>query len=262
MKNPLAIGLLLLSTISPAIAQTFEGTIRVGLDIQIGTAEETAALENQTKAPLRLQVEKEKKLLEDPSLKPEERAEVEKIVKEHEELLNTPLLKTYTDAKIKGDHMMVIYRGGNKSRLYRNAGQYVFELSHKDKTYKAVAESQSKSWGKSPVLVKTDETETVLNYPCTKYVITSESKGQKSETTIWATPEITDVKWALPLDLAGEDPATLDQIKGTPLKIISVSAKLKTVTEVLSIERATLADEDFLLPPDYKEAVAKGKKKK
>jgi hypothetical protein len=263
MKKIFIPGLLLLCIHFSARSQTFEGTIRVGTDVQVGTAEETAKLEEMTKAPLRGLLEQERKRLEDPSLRSEDRAELEEKVKEHERLLSTPLLKTYADAKIKGKHAMVTYRGGKSSRLLRNSGEFIFDLSHEDKTYKVEPKDVTQSWGKSLVLVKTNETEKILDYDCIKYVVTSNDKGGKSETTIWASPDITDVDWPSPLGCAGEDTTVIAQIKGMPLKIVSVMEKSKITTEVLSISRVSYEEADFLIPPDYKDVTSvKGRKKK
>lgn len=111
-------------------------------------------------------------------------------------------------------------------------------------------------------LRKTLETETILGYPCTKYVSTVETRGMTINVELWVTDRLgTFVEIGASSGSGAQSPWSdaLSEAQGQmmdifPLRITTTSdnAKANLQIEVTSVEKKSLGDSLFEAPADWR----------
>jgi len=109
---------------------------------------------------------------------------------------------------------------------------------------------------KSPKITKTSETQKILGYTCTKYIIEQTGRdGKTVNTNYWATNEIKDVDLkALAKQQTGQGESVIfTEIDGVPLKMEMTMPDGKMTMECTQIKRESLPASTFVLPAGYSE---------
>ena len=270
--------LFLLSLVSMACyAQSFEGTVTWSMKYEI------------TDPAKKAEMEKSQKTMNDP-------ANQEKM-KKMQEQMNSPEMKAMMESnpqmKARMESAMKMMQGGdmgsmmpkgftietkdNNSLTKMNGGMmsmdmlYLREknqgymLDRTAKTYRVMSSNGNPGQKRDSVkhtVTKTTETMKILNYTCTKYVVTiTTEKGSTINQVFWTTTEIKglDMK-SLSRQRMGNSGQSryLEGIDGVPLRIEMGTEQMNMIMEVTEIKKETLPASDFVIPADFKETKGYG----
>ena len=130
-------------------------------------------------------------------------------------------------------------------------GKNTYMVKESEKTaYKMPADSDSEtSSTEKPKVVKTSETEVILGYTCTKYIVTTtDGSGEENIQHIWATTAI-----KLPSGMGEINGSSLvEGVEGFPLKTSSEIDEGIVMTMVVSkIDAGPVAQSVFEIPASY-----------
>ena len=168
--------------------------------------------------------------------------------------------KSYT-VKMKDGNSYTQIEGGAAAAagdiLYLKAMDKTYYIKKGAKTYSLAPKSKSTFSEDATVMVTpTTETAKILNYTCTKYIVTFTEAGKTRTLFIWATK---DLKQYSPgsFQISGISNASnmsaIRKIDGVPLKIELTEQGQTVILEVIELKSMTLPTIDFVLPADYKE---------
>lgn len=265
--------LMLLVLFAPAglRAQTFEGTIRWSMNMDITDPETKAQMaqaEKQMADPKTQEQMKEMQAkMNDPQMKkmmeqnPQMKAAMENAMKSMGGGggMNSMMPKGMS-MKMKGGSMLTLMEGGmtDGMEVLHPAGKPAVRINRKDQTYSPIPDGPPGGQPGNmspPTVTKTSETATVMGYNCTKYVVEMSQGGRTMTQNIWATTDIKDIDMktlARQRNSQGQ-PMFSDKIEGVPLKIEATMPQGKMVMEVKEIKREKLSDSDFAIPAGFKE---------
>ena len=270
--------LFLLSLVSMACyAQSFEGTVTWSMKYEI------------TDPAKKAEMEKSQKTMNDP-------ANQEKM-KKMQEQMNSPEMKAMMESnpqmKARMESAMKMMQGGdmgsmmskgftietkdNNSLTKMNGGMMSMDLLYlreknqgymldrTAKTYRVMSSSGNPGQKRDSVkhtVTKTTETMKILNYTCTKYIVTmTTEKGSTINQVFWTTTEIKglDMK-SLSRQRMGNSGQSmyLEGIDGVPLRIEMGTEQMNMIMEVTEIKKETLPASDFVIPADFKETKGYG----
>lgn len=268
MKKLLIAAFALISTIT--WAQTFEGTIKWSMKMEVTDPEMKAKMEaGQKKMNDPAQQEKMKKMQEqmnDPKMKammeanPALKAQMDKITKMSQggdgDMMSNMMPKGMT-VKIKGTSSLMTMDGGMMSGDILHTTDKTVRLDRENKTYSVMPSGNGNESfdGAKPTVTKTGETTKILGYTCTKYVVTMVERGKTMTTNLWATTEIKDIDLkAMAKQRMGRGQSMFyEGIDGMPLRIESSTPEGKMTMEVTDIKRQSFSASDFTIPSDYTE---------
>jgi hypothetical protein len=141
--------------------------------------------------------------------------------------------------------------------LYLKAMDKTYYIKKGAKTYSIAPKTKSTYSEDATVMVTpTTETTKILNYACTKYIVTFTEAGKSRTLFIWATK---DLKQYSPssFQISGlsnaSNTSAIRKIDGVPLKIEVTEEGQTVILEVIELKSISLPTTDFLLPADYKE---------
>ncbi|RAV98371.1 hypothetical protein [Pseudochryseolinea flava] len=254
--------LFLVSVSSSLYAQNFEGIVKVADRVQVGSAEETQAMEERVKGPLRKEIAKKKKKLNSKSLTPAQRASLAAEIKSQEETISLPLMSNIVEVCVKNRNFCLKFRNGTSANLMLDSASKVYDISHNRKTFQVDDTKPFSTFGNAPEVIKTSEMATFMNTSCVKYVVKSTDQEKKAVGTFWVAPDIKDVEWKYVLMFEDEDSTLFSQIVGLPLKVEVISGNVAFFKDVLSIERIAVADSNFEIPAGYQEILPTADTKK
>lgn len=265
------IALFLLASSYTCHAQHFEGTITWAVKYEI------------TDPARRAEMEKNQKAMSDP-------ANQEKMRKMQEQM-NTPEMKAMMDAnpqmKARMENAMKMMQGGDMGSimpsnfivktkglnslskmeggmmttetLYQGDKKQAYIINRGAKTYTVLkpdsAGSRRPDTTKHSV-VKTSETRKILNYTCTKYIVTIFSRDTINE-VFWTTTEIPglDMRNFSRQKMANTNQSLFyEGIAGVPLRLEMTTKQVNMIMEATAVTREALPDSDFTLPADFKES--------
>ena len=264
----LMIALLALAS-TTAWAQTFEGTIKWSMKMEVTDPEMKAKMaESQKKMNDPAQQEKMKKMQEqmnDPKMKammeanPALKAQMEKITKMSSgggDMMSNMMPKGMI-VRIKGTSSLMTMDGGMMSGDILHTADKTVRLDRENKTYSVMpaGNSNGQPEGAKPTVTKTGETTKIVGYTCTKYVVTMVEHGQTITTNLWATTEIKDIdiKAMAKQKMGREQSMFYEGVDGIPLRIESGTPQGKMTMEVTEIKRESLNAADFTIPSDFTE---------
>jgi hypothetical protein len=170
------------------------------------------------------------------------------------------LPKSYT-VKMKNGNSYTQVDGGALAAagdiLYLKATDKTYYIKKAAKTYSVAPKSKNTSSEDATTAVTaTTETAKILNYTCTKYIVTFTEAGKTKTMFIWATKELKQYSSGS-FQTGGmgnhSNISALKKIDGVPLKIEMTEQGQTIVMEVIELKNATLAASDFVLPTGYKE---------
>jgi hypothetical protein len=260
----------LVLALSPAWAQSFEGTIKWSMKMEItDPATKAKMAEGQKKMNDPAEQEKMKKMQEqmnDPQMKammeanPALKAQMENSMKPQQddgsEMMNKMMPKGFI-VKIKGANSLTTIEGGMMTGDFLRTADKSVRLDRANKTYSVMPSGEGKGTENQhkPTVTKTSETMKIIGYNCTKYVVTTTDRGQTITSNFWTTTEIKDIDLkAMAKQRMGRGQALIHEgMDGMPLRIESFAKEGNTVMEVTEIKRESLNAADFTIPADYKE---------
>lgn len=147
---------------------------------------------------------------------------------------------------IKGNTSLVKTEGGMEQEILSfNDKNESYKIMRKNKSYKKM-DSKADS-AQSLVAKKTTETATILNYKCTKYVVTD----TKMNMELWCTTDINGIdykKFKYKNEHGG-----IRGIEGVPLKVHVKNKDIDMVNEVTEIKQTKVDASLLEIPSDFKE---------
>jgi hypothetical protein len=188
-----------------------------------------------------------KKMMEDPKMK----AEMEKAMQ-----MQTPTMNGLTlTVKIKNQNMLS-KMPSNESLFLKEKNQ-TYIIDREKKTYSRIPQRSTAQDPKAKVnVIKAEENDTILGFLCKKYIVESSENGTKMTRNIWTTTEIKDLDIKDILNQnrgAGGPQWYFDNIEGFPLKFQVRTTETLFTMEIITMEKASLPDSDFIIPDDFKE---------
>ena len=265
----LLFALLMLST-SMAWAQTFEGTIKWSMKMEITDPKMKAQMEagqQQMNDPANQAKMKElQEKMSDPKMKaimdanPAMKAQMENMMKMGQggggDMLSNMMPKGMI-VKIKGNNSLVTMDGGMMAGDFLHTPDKSVHLDRANKTYSVMpsGNNQSQIEAMKPTVTKTSETMKIVGYNCTKYIVTMNEHGHTITTNMWTTTEIKDIDMkAMAKQRMGRGQSMFyEGVEGMPLRIESGTPQGQMIMEVTDFKREPLSASDFTIPSDFKE---------
>ncbi len=265
----LMIALLAVAT-APAWAQNFEGTIKWSMKMEITDPKAKAEMEEAQKKmndpAVQAQMKQALDQMNDPKMKammdanPQMKAMMESKMKMMQggDMMSNIMPKGWV-MKMKDGNTLMSMDGGMMAgdMLHLKANDQTVRLNSKDKTYSVMpsGDGASTATQQQPTVTKTSETMKILNYNCTKYVITMSEHGQTMTTTMWTTTDIkgVDMKAMAKQRMGHGQSMFYSNVDGMPLRIEVGTPQGKMIMEVTDFKAETLNAADFTIPSDYKE---------
>jgi hypothetical protein len=261
--------LLLLST-TIAYAQNFEGTIVWKITSEITDPATKAKMDEANKKmndpATQAQMKELKEKMNDPQFKammesnPQMKAQMENMIKMTEGGGSlSSMMPTGYIVKIKGENTLIKVEGGmmsNMEMLYLKNKNVTYQLDREKKTYKALPNMMDTTKAPDVKVTKTTETTKILNYPCTKYIVETNSKGHEMKQFFWTTTAIKDLNmknFAHQRVGNGQQSFFYEKIEGVPLKIEIKQPQGAMIMEATEFKKQSLPASDFSLPVDFKE---------
>jgi hypothetical protein len=254
-------------------AQDFEGTIKWSMKMNI------------TDPKLKAQMEQAEKEMKDP-------ANQEKM-KEAMEQMNSPEIKKMMESNPQMEASLKMMQGGGMSSmmpsgmtlktkngnalsaieggmmsgmetLYLKGKSESYLINRTSKTYSVVPHhdgaTTSTTHDPSVTVKKTTETQKILNYTCTKSIVTVTEGNQTITQIFWTTTEIkgADFKnFANQVD-KGKQKMYYKDIEGVPLRMEMTMPQGTMVMQVTEIKKETLSSSDFQIPTGFTETKFSG----
>ena len=272
MKAQLTLCCLLFSAV--CMSQNFEGTIKWSISNEI------------TDPAMKKQMEDAQKKMNDPKTKAE--------MKEMQEKMNSPEMKAMMDQnpqmkaqmeasmkmmqggdmnsmmpkgfmiKIKNGNTLTSMDGGIMAAtetLYLKDKNQSYMINKDSKTYTVVTPGSDHGKTHADVKVKkTTETQKILNYTCTKTIVTVTENGTSVDQIFWTTTEIKDFDLkTLSNQRMGEKSAMFyEGIEGVPLKMEMTTPQMKIVSQVVELKREPVPASIFAIPAGFTESKMPG----
>ena len=264
----------LLLTVITGRSQSFEGTIKWTMNMEITDPKTKAQMEEAKKKmadPANQAKMKELQAkMNDPQMKammdanPQMKAQMESAMKMMAGGDVNSMIPSGMNIKVKGANSLTRMDGGimdGTEVLYMADKNQSVRIDNKNKTYSPLAtattetpESQTKA-----KVTKTAETKKILNYTCTKYIVEStDARGKAAQQFFWTTKEINIDMKKLSQHKMRDTQFFYDNIDGVPLRIEMVMPEGKMTMEVTDVKKESLNASLFQIPAGYKEVKGLG----
>lgn len=262
--------LVILICLSSAVVsgQNFEGVITWKFTQEMDPATKAKMDEAQKKMndpATQAQMKEMREKMNDPQFKqmmesnPQMKAQMEQILKMTEGGEANSLMPKSMVLKIKDYNSLSVMEGGmlGNYEILSLKDKTSYKLDREAKTYSVMSTAGLDSGKVSNVkITKTNETKTILNYPCTKYIAESTIQGQPFHQIFWATTAIKglDLKRLAQYNIGDNQQAMFyEKIDGVPLRVEIKQSQFSMAMEAVSVERKSLPASDFSVPKDFKE---------
>jgi hypothetical protein len=253
-----------------AWSQGFEGTIKMSMKMEITDPALKAKMEEGQKKmndpATQAKMKEMEARMNDPQFKkmmeanPQLKAQMENVMKMQAggNMMDNVMPKGMT-MKMKGGNSLTIIEGGMAAgeMLHLGDKNETVRLDRQNKTYMVVPAGKGMPGEDvKPTVTKTSETATILNYSCTKYIVTIQERGQTITSNVWATTDIKDIDvkaFAKQRTNRGQS-FFYEGVEGMPLKVEASTPQGKMIMEVTDIKKESLNAADFAIPSDYTES--------
>ncbi|HEY3429823.1 MAG TPA: DUF4412 domain-containing protein [Cyclobacteriaceae bacterium] len=175
------------------------------------------------------------------------------------------MMPTGITIKIKDGNTLTHMEGGmmgGSETLYKKDKHETFLINATSKTYSKVSGgNNSAPQNNTQVKVtKTTETQKILNYTCTKSIVTTTHDGKEINQYIWTTKEIKDFDLkSLARQQVGKGQSMFyENIEGVPLKMEMITPQMKMEMTVTEIKKGSLPASTFEIPAGYTETQIPG----
>ena len=248
-------------------AQDFEGIITWKFSQEMDAA--TKAQMDEAKKKMndpatQAQMKEMREKMNDPQFKkmmesnPQMKEQIEQMLKMAEGGETNSLMPKSMVLKIKDNNSVSLMEGGvlGNHEILSLKNKKSYKIDRKAKTYSVISTAEDSAKFDNVKITKTNETKTILNYPCTKYIAESTIQGQPFRQILWATTAIKGLdlkKMAQPNSGDSQQALFFEKIDGVPLRVEIKQQQFSMAMEAVSVERKSLPASDFLIPNDFKE---------
>lgn len=267
-KIVLAAALILL--VMTGRTQSFEGTIRWTMKIEVTDPEAKAKMEEAKKKASdpanQAKIKEMQSKMNDPQFKamldanPQMKTQMEAMMKMMQGGDLSSMLPSAVILKLKGSNSLMSIHGGmmdGNDILHLSERDETFSINHGAKTFTLMPKPEVSKQA-TPKVTKTSETQKILNYTCTKYIIeTTTPEGKTVKADYWATTDIKDIDMkAIAKQQMGRDQSfVFPEVDGFPMRIVTNMPQLGQLTiDTAEIKRGSVAASEVQLPTGYKEA--------
>lgn len=260
--------------ISFCIAQNFEGTIKWSVKSEITDPKMKAQMEEAQKKmsdpATQAQMKQMQEKMNDPQMKammeqnPQLKAQMENAAKMMQGGDMSSMMPTGFTIRVKNGNTLTHMEGGmmgGTETLYKKDKSETFLINRNSKTYSKMAGNHPNDPATTQVKVsKTSETQKILNYTCTKSIVTTTHEGKSITQYIWTTKEIKDFDLkSLSKQQVGKGQSMFyDNIDGVPLKMEMITPQMKMTMQVMEIKKESLPVSAFEIPGGYTETKIPG----
>jgi hypothetical protein len=264
----LVLFLVMIFAVMAGRAQSFEGVIHWSMKMDITDPRIKAQMEDaKKKANDPANQAKMKELeakMKDPQMKalmeqnPQMKAQMEAALKMMQGGDMSSMMPSGIVVKMKGANTLTSIQGGimDKTEMLHVADKDVtYTINHSSKSY-MVTKHKEPEQQKTPKITKTSETQKILGYTCTKYIIeTTGADGRTMNTDYWATNEIKDIDLkSLAKQQRGQQQSFIfTEVDGVPLKIEVKMPQGNMTMECTELKKESLPASTFVLPAGYTE---------
>ncbi|MEJ0029005.1 MAG: DUF4412 domain-containing protein [Bacteroidota bacterium] len=248
--------------------QSFEGVIHFSMKMEITDPKIKAQIEEAKKKAAdpanQAKMKEMEAKMKDPQMKalleqnPQMKAQMEAMMKVMMGSDPSAMMPTGIVVKLKGTNSLMSMQGGimDKNEILRVGDKdMTYMINNPAKTY-MVMKNQSNVPQKTPKITKTSETQKILNYTCTKYLIEQTGfDGKSLNTNYWATTEIKDIDLkAIAKQQANQGQAFIyAEIDGVPLKVETTTPQGNIIMECTEFKKESVPASTFTLPAGYAE---------
>src|SRR5690606_29563659 len=249
-------------------AQNWEGIItwKITTDMDAATKAKMDEAQQKLNDPAtRKQLEEMKKKMDDPQFQqmlaanPQMKAQMEQMLKSLEGgSVNAMFPSGYT-LKVKDQNTLTKMEGGilgNIEILSLKSQNKSYQINREAKTYTEMKNETPEEFNADNIkITKTDETKTILNYSCTKYIAESIVEGQRFEQIFWTTTDIKglDMKSLAKQSLGkGSQKMFYEKIEGVPLRVEVKQMQASLTMEATEVKKQSLPASDFQIPAGFK----------
>lgn len=249
--------------------QSFEGSVRWSMKLDVTDPSAKAKMEEEkkkasdpeTQAKIREMQEK----MNDPQFKamldqnPQMKAQMDAMMKMMTGGDISSMLPSSVIMKLKGSNSLISIKGGimdGNDILYIADKDETYTLNHASKTFTLMPKNDAAPQQK-PKVTKTSETQKILNYTCTKYIIeTTTPEGKTVTANYWATNEIKgiDLKSMARQQMGKEQAFVFPEVEGFPMRIETTLPQVGSLTiDTEEIKRGSIPDSELQIPSGYTE---------
>jgi hypothetical protein len=265
-KVLLALALIIL--VMQSRAQSFEGTVKWAISMDITDPKMKADMEKAQKQmndpANQAKIKEMEEKMNDPQFKammesnPQMKAQMDAAIKMMKGGSLSSLMPTGSTAKVKDGNTLFSMEGGmmaNYEILTLKDKTESYQLDRQNKTYYVIPHNtEQPETEKNVKVTKTSETTKILGYTCTKYIVEYSDEKQKVQQILWATKDIPglDFKNMGNNKMNRSQKIYYDKIDGAPLKIEMHMEQGNMVMEAKEIRKQSLPASDFTVPSDFK----------
>ncbi len=270
MKIQLTLCCLLVTAV--CLAQNFEGAIKWSVTADITDPKLKAQMEESQKKmndpATQAQMKKMQEQMNDPQFKammesnPQMKAQMESMMKMTQ---GGSMMPTGYTVKVKDGNSLTKMEGGmmaGTETLHLKDKSETYLINREAKTYTVLSPDAQQSASEHDMKVtKTAEKQKILNYTCTKTIVTFTTGGKSFDQIFWTTTEIKGLDFK---SLANQKMGKGNQamfykdIEGVPLKTEMVTPEMKMVMQVTEIKKETVASSLFVIPAGFTETKLPG----
>jgi hypothetical protein len=267
MRFQLTVCCLLFSFV--CLAQTFEGTLKWSMKSEITDPKLKAQMEEAQKKmadpATQAQMKEMKEKMNSPEMKammennPQMKQQMEAAMKMMAGGDMNSMMPTGFVVKIKNGNTLSVMEGGvmaGTETLYLKDKNQTVLINQPNKTYTILSATAETSNMHGDVKVtKTNETQKILNYTCTKTIVTVTDKGKTMDQIFWTTKEIKDfdLKSLTSQRISAGQSMFYESIEGVPLKMEMSTPEANMVMQVTEIKRESLPSSAFAIPAGFTE---------
>ena len=179
------------------------------------------------------------------------------------------MMPTGMTMKTKAGNALTKMEGGpmaNMETLSLKDKNESYVINRDSKTYSVLPHSESSvtTTSKEPAVAvkKTTETQKILNYTCTKTIVTVSENGHTVTQNFWTTTEIKNLDFRKFADqkVSGKQAMYYKELDGVPLKIEMTMPQGTMTLQVTEIKKETLNASDFQVPAGFTETKMPGQR--
>lgn len=250
-------------------AQDFEGTIRWSIKADITDPKVKAQVEEAQKRmadpATQAQLKQAMEQMNNPELRkmlesnPQMKAQMEAMLKNLQGGNVSSLMPSGFTLKTKGDNVLTSMDSGilaGVETLYLKNKNETYLINRSAKTYSVLPQHESAAGDRDPSITvkKTTETQKILNYRCTKTIVTITEGSQTIDQVFWTTQEIKnlDFKNMANQKIAnGKHAMYYKNIEGVPLKMEMSMPQGMMTMQVTEIKKEALPASSFQIPEGF-----------
>lgn len=271
MKNLITLCFLLMSAV--CMAQNFEGVIKWSMKTEYTDPKMKAQMEEAERRmndpATQAQMKQMQEQMNDPQMKammesnPQMKAQMEAMTKMQSG--GGPMMPTGFIIKIKNGNTLSVMEGGmmaGNETLYLKDKNQTYMINTTSKTYSVLPQNSGAAHTPSADIKvkKTTETQKILNYTCTKTIVTVTEKGKSIDQIFWTTNEIKDfdLKSLSSQRVGNSQSMYYENLDGVPLKMEMTMPQAKMTMQVIEIKKETLSGSTFAVPAGFTETKLPG----